>query len=177
MIERYKNVKWEDVQPNLQKAFEAMVAGGKGIYLYGSVGTGKTHIAYAMKKHYDWPSEETPSGYRLGRNLQIHNMIDLMHEIRSDFDRTIKENPDDRITEYTGVMILDDFGAEKATDFVAETIYRLINHRYERMLPTMFTSNCTLQELAEKLGERTTSRIVEMCDVYNLAGGDRRLQK
>jgi len=176
-MKRYDNVKWDDVPIHLQQAFENMLAGGKGIYLHGAIGTGKTHVACAMKKHYDRPGEDTPHGYRSGRWLMLWNVVDLMHEIRSDFDRTEKHNPDDRLVDYQGILILDDLGAEKATEFVAETLYRIINYRYVNMLPTVFTSNCTLPELAEKIGDRSASRITEMCNIYELTGKDRRLQK
>ena len=169
---RYQNAKWEDVPPAIQQAFENLRKGGKGIYLHGAVGTGKTHICYAIKQHYD--DEKT------WRYLQMWNVVDLMHEIRSDFDRSPydKRRPEEGLTdpERRKILILDDIGAEKATDFVAETLYRIVNHRYINQLPTIFTSNCTVQELADKIGERSTSRIVEMCEIIELTGGDRRLR-
>lgn len=178
-MKRYDNAKWDDVPTHLQQAFEAMLAGGKGIYLHGEIGTGKTHVVCAMKKHYDKPGVDTPNGYQSGRSLMMWNVVDLMHEIRSDFDRgnMDKHRSDERIIDYKGVLLLDDLGAEKATEFVAETLYRIINHRYVNVLPTVFTSNCTLQQLAEKIGDRSTSRITEMCNIYELTGKDRRLQK
>jgi DNA replication protein DnaC len=171
---RYENAKWEDVPLSIQTAFEAIKESGKGIYIHGAVGTGKTHICWAMKKHYD-----RPEGYRY---LRIWNVVDLMHEIRSDFDRDNydKRRPADELTradEKRFLLILDDLGAEKATEFVAETLYRIINFRYNNLLPTIFTSNHNLSDLADKIGERSTSRIVEMCDVKELTGADRRLQK
>ena len=177
-MKRYENAKWDDVPIHIQQTFESMLTGGKGIYLHGEVGTGKTHIAYAMKKHYDQPGENTPNGWRSGRSLLLWNVVDLMHEIRSDFDRSweAKRQADNELMNYRGVLILDDLGAEKATEFVAETLYRIINHRYVNMLPTVFTSNCTLQELAEKIGDRSASRITEMCDTYELTGADRRIK-
>lgn len=169
---RYENAKWEDVPPAIQQAFEAMIKGGRGFYLHGAVGTGKTHICYALKKHY-----EVPQSFRY---IRLWNVVDLMHEIRSDFDRGQydKRRPEEDLTdpENRRLLILDDIGAEKATDFVAETLYRIVNHRYVHQLPTIFTSNCTVQELADKIGERSASRIVEMCDIIELTGGDRRLK-
>lgn len=173
---RYQNAKWEDVPKPIQQAFEAVLKGAKGIYLHGGVGTGKTHICYAIAKHYN--DEKT------WRYLRHWNVVDLMHEIRADFDRSPydKRRVDQELTsheerELRRVLILDDIGAERATDFVAETLYRIINHRYVNQSPTIFTSNCSLQELADKIGERSTSRIAEMCDIYELTGADRRITK
>ena len=73
------------------------------------------------------------------------------------------------------ILLLDDLGAEKQTDWVLEILYRLINYRYEQMLPTFFSSNYSLQELSEKIGDRVVSRIVEKCDIVKIEGEDRRL--
>ena len=56
-------------------------------------------------------------------------------------------------------------------------MYRLINYRYENMLRTFFASNLSLQELAERSGDRIASRIAEMCDIIEIGGEDKRLQK
>lgn len=169
---RYENAKWEDVPKIIQDSFDRIIDSRKGLYIYGDIGTGKTHIAWAMKKYYDRPDEV--------RYLRIWNVVDLMHEIKADFDRepSDKRHPEADITgpDSKYMLILDDIGAEKATDFVAETIYRIINHRYIHMLPTIFTSNLRIQELADRIGERSASRIVEMCGVIELTGGDRRLK-
>jgi DNA replication protein DnaC len=170
---RYESAKYEDVSPVVKEAFKAMLAGGKSIYLHGAVGTGKTHTCWAIKKQYD-----LPAAYRF---LRIWNVVDMMHEIKADFDRSLydKRHLEEELTDPKDhhVLILDDLGAEKATDFVAETLYRIVNFRYNHMLPTIITSNCTVQELADKIGERSASRIVEMCDIIMLTGGDRRMQK
>jgi len=171
---RYENAKWEDVPTTIQDAFEALRTVGKGIYIHGAIGTGKTHICWALKKHYDKPE--------VWRYLKFWNVVDLMHEIRSDFDRQYgdKRRPEEDLCdpeERNKVLILDDIGVEKATEFVAETLYRIINFRYNHMLPTIFTSNLPVSELADKIGERSASRIVEMCDIIELTGGDRRIKK
>src|SRR3990167_5235404 len=171
---RYENAKWEDVPAPIQDAFEGLRATGKGIYIHGAVGTGKTHICWALKKHYDRPEAF--------RYLWFWNVVDLMHEIRSDFDKHIsdKRRPEEELTDPEDrhkILILDDIGAEKANEFVAETLYRIINFRYNHVLPTIFTSNLPVGELADKIGERSASRIVEMCDIIELTGGDRRIKK
>lgn len=166
---RYENAKWEDVPKTIQVAIEEMKNGGKGIYIHGAVGTGKTHICYAISQNH---------------SIRLWNVVDLMHEIRKDFDRSSydKRRIDDELTgnDYSDLrrtLILDDIGAERATDWVAETLYRIINHQYMNKAPTIFTSNCSLQELAERIGERSASRIVEMCNIITLTGVDRRINK
>ena len=72
------------------------------------------------------------------------------------------------------VLMLDDLGAAKGTDWVEEVNYRLINHRYERMLPTLVTSNVRPRDLAGVVGERVASRLTEMATPVVLKGPDRR---
>lgn len=75
-----------------------------------------------------------------------------------------------------GVLMLDDLGAAKSSEWVEETTYRLLNHRYEAMLPSIFTTNLPLAELREGLGDRLASRLVEICQRVVLTGADRRRQ-
>lgn len=72
------------------------------------------------------------------------------------------------------VLLLDDLGAAKSSEWVEETTYRLLNHRYEALLPTIFTTNLPLAALREGLGDRLASRLVEICDRVVLDGPDRR---
>ena len=167
---RYEHTEYEDVPAGLKKLLEGMKRSRRGIYLWGGVGTGKTHIAYSMKRKWD----ETAL-----RSAQFWNATELIHEIKADFDRDNinKVRPEQRITESEGLIFIDDIGAEKSSDFVSETLYAIINNRYERMLPVVYTSNLSLKELAERIGDRAVSRIVESCDIVELSGEDRRLQK
>jgi DNA replication protein DnaC len=110
-------------------------------------------------------------------SARLHNTTELMFDIRRDFDRGVydKERWDERLPDFRGVLILDDIGAERLTDFVAETFYLIVNGRYNKMLPTIFTSNFTIGELSERVGDRIASRIVEMCDLVELIGEDKRM--
>jgi len=73
------------------------------------------------------------------------------------------------------LLVLDDIGAEQVTDWVLEKIYQLVNHRYEFLLPTIFTSNLTGKELANRLGDRIVSRIEQMSMAVKLKNIDHRL--
>jgi len=74
------------------------------------------------------------------------------------------------------LLFLDDLGAEKVTDWALETLFTLINDRYERMLPTVYTSNLDPRQLSENLGDRIASRIVGSCVLINLGSEDRRVE-
>ncbi len=170
MNQRYQNAKYADVPSEIRELFDKIKTTRRGIYLHGEVGTGKTHIVNALH-----------SGARdtIGVRCVLWNTTELLRALRADFDlKPIdKSHVDQNLLEFKGLLILDDLGAEKMTDWVAETFYLILNKRYNEMLPTIITSNLPVSALAEKVGDRVASRIVEMCDIVELKGGDRRFEK
>ncbi len=166
--ERYKHVKYEDVPEDIRTKFEKMTETRKGFYIHGAVGSGKTHIAFAL---------HTACFKKLNRHSRFFSTTRLLYEMRKDFDRDgyDKKRLDEELLNYRGLLILDDIGAEKPTEWVEQTFYLIINERYIDKLPTIFTSNLPIGELAQRIGDRTASRIVEMCDVVDLGDKDRRV--
>jgi len=174
---KFQNAKYEDVPQPIKDLMSKLNTTRGGIYIHGSVGTGKTHIAYAIKKQYDRPSKLDGDKYTPERVCKFWNMTMLLHDMRQDFDRLPrdKEEPAEDLMTTQKLVILDDVGAEKMSDWVSETFYLIVNERYVNMYPTIFTSNLPIADLAERIGDRTVSRIVEMCDVVELIGNDRRI--
>jgi DNA replication protein DnaC len=164
---RYSKVEFTHVPENIRGFLPKVDQEGQSVYIHGAVGTGKTHIAYAIAKQHDQATQWT----------KFWNVTELLFEIREDFKRSPEEKRGraDSLLDFTGLLILDDIGAEKPTDFVAETLYMIINNRYNHKFPTVFTSNLHLAELAERIGDRTASRIAEMSRIFELSGKDRRL--
>jgi DNA replication protein DnaC len=82
------------------------------------------------------------------------------------------------IEKYAGkkCLILDDLGVEKTTEWSLQTLYTIIDRRYREEKQTLITSNLTLDEIAEKVGDRIASRIAGMCKVVEIKGRDRRLK-
>lgn len=165
---RYEGVKYEEAPAEIRALFEKVRDTRRGLYIHGEVGTGKTHIAYALASN---------SMEANGVRSTFRNVTEFLRDIRADYDRhTIdKERPEETLLEWRGLLFLDDIGAEKVTDWVAETLYLIVNSRYNDRLPIIMTSNLPVAELAERIGERTASRIVESCDIVELKGSDRRL--
>lgn len=170
---RYKDVDVENFSKE-QAVAQKWVYNKKkknSLYLWGGVGTGKTYIAYAFYKLF------VANGFK----SLIANSTMILQDIKDDFGPKSKDpyyrSKFDYWTEFEGVLLIDDIGAEKPTDWVLETFYTLINIRYEKKLATIFTSNLNLEELGSRFGDRIASRIVEMSEIIKLEGKDRRLNK
>lgn len=137
---------------------------GPSLTLLGPTGTGKTHQAWGVINGL------TESGLTLhwefATAADIYAGMRPRHEVDSEavFER-YADAP---------LLIVDDLGAAKDSDWTEEVNYRLINHRYDRMLPTLMTSNVPVSELKPKLGERVASRLREMTTRVVLEGPDRR---
>ena len=150
---------------------------GKGLFITGNVGAGKTHLIAAM---IDWIARMTKR-----RKNQVWiiftTSVDMLARIKYSFDRKFKENETteevmDRL-ENCSLLIIDDLGSEKTTDWANELFYKIIDYRYSNLKPIIITTNLTDQELKEKISERLVSRIHEMCKGIRLTGKDYRLDK
>ena len=177
---RYENVNYDDIPEKIKELLKETLKTRKGIFIHGSVGTGKTHILWAIDKKLSEIKKQLLTENKVDDNIRtlFFNTPQMLHDIRKEYGMK-GEGYDtmDLAKDFGGILFLDDIGAEKLTDWVLETFYLIINARYENMRPTIFTSNLSIAELADKIGDRTTSRIVEMCEVYELKGNDRRILK
>lgn len=166
--ERYANAEYAHVPERVRELIKEMRSNKKGIYLYGDVGTGKTHIAYAIKNKWEAVT---------GEYVEFWNTTELLQEIKDDFDRDAysRTHTLERLMDSKKLLILDDIGVEKPSEWALERFYLLINRRYNEMRPIIFTSNFSLAELSDRIGERTVSRIAELCTPIKLTGTDRRI--
>ncbi|WP_051321689.1 ATP-binding protein [Chrysiogenes arsenatis] len=129
------------------------------LLLYGLPGTGKTHIVAGLLRR------ELENNRVDERRAMFVVVPDMLAEIREGIRDSTMERRIQRITSIP-LLILDDLGAEKPSDFARETLYRIINHRYNNHLRTWITSNMALDKgLEAHLGLRLCSRLSEMCTV------------
>jgi DNA replication protein DnaC len=73
------------------------------------------------------------------------------------------------------LLLLDDIGREKMSDFIAQEFHRIIDYRYRQMLPLAVATNLTRAQITERYGAHTMSRFAAMCDVVDISGKDYRL--
>lgn len=135
---------------------------GKGLLIYGKTGSGKTHALYAIRNTTD-------------KEYRIENWVELMLEIR---DRVSSGKELGQVIKdlcAVDVLALDDLGAENQTPFSQEVLYILINKFYIAEKRMIIATNLSLEEIVQKYGDRVFSRLLEMCEVVELPGDDKRL--
>jgi len=142
---------------------------GRGLWFFGSVGTGKTTLAMLVSSH----------ALEAGRSVAIYSLPRLLAELRTTFDDDNASSLSGLIDRLTAVDLLhiDDVGAEKTSEWVLEQLYAVVNARYEQQRSIVFTTNLERGELAQQINERTVSRLEEMCEVLPLWGADARQQR
>jgi DNA replication protein DnaC len=184
---------FEPGNPSLSAALEKAIAfcsgyphlgadEGLGLLFSGDNGVGKTHLAVAVLR-------ELITGK--GVQGQFWDFHELIREIKSSYD------PETKTTELMvlapvvemDVLLLDDLGAWKMTDWMNDTLFYILNSRYMAKRPTVITTNyqdVTREEalsadslrrrefLVERIGQRLRSRLMEMCLVVRMQGSDHR---
>ena len=149
---------------------DARVAEGRGLWMFGDTGTGKTTLAMLISK----------AALEAGKTVAIYSLPKLLARIR----RTYDSEPGgdsylsffDKLTS-VDLLHIDDLGAEKRSDWVLEQLYALVNERYEAQRSILITTNLPHPELEEQIGSRTVSRLTQMCDEVEVRGDDRRYGK
>ena len=151
-----------DVNSNLDK--------GKGLWLFGDVGTGKTSLAMLVSK----------AALEAGRSVAIYSMPRLLSDIKETYEDRSETSYMQLFERLVGVDLLhiDDLGAEKRTEWVLEQVYSIINDRWQEQRSVIVTTNLIdVDELRDQIGPRTVSRLHEMCDLIPIMGRDRRMQQ
>ena len=146
---------------------EARISDGRGLWIEGSVGTGKTTLAMLVSRR----------AIEAGFTVAIYSLPRLLARIRRTYDADAGQLSYleffERLTS-VDLLQIDDLGAEKRSDWVLEQLYAIVDERYASNRSMVVTTNMKLTELEEQIGERTVSRLAEICDVLPLHGDDRR---
>lgn len=149
------------------------------ILLYGPFGVGKTALAICAMRRLLEVFYSDPSTMWLDKHQNFITTPslfittpNLLDRIRATYGRNRDVEEADLLEAVKGaaILVLDDLGAERPTEWVQEKFFTIINHRYDNELTTIFTSNLTPEELAGHLGERTAWRIMEMAECVRVDG-------
>ena len=140
------------------------------LFLWGGVGIGKTYAMAALIKDY----------LCNGFDVERINFDNFCCRVRSTFNKTSKITENDLITKMTDVdkLFIDDLGlrSEQETNFAYATLYSIFNKRQERGLPTLITTNKSIDDLASSFDIRIASRLASAVSI-EMIGDDRRKQK
>ncbi|MCR4433667.1 MAG: ATP-binding protein, partial [Caldiserica bacterium] len=137
-----------------------------GILFWGRPGVGKSHLAAAIANDL----------LERGDSPLFLNVVKFLNTLRNLYREEESESSEMERATSADLLVLDDLGAEKPTDWAREKIYELVNSRYESLLPLIATTNLNLNSLEDFLGERTFGRLIEMCLPVEVGGEDRRLR-
>jgi DNA replication protein DnaC len=145
------------------REIDANLDAGRGLWLTGGFGTGKTALAMIVSK----------AAIDRGRSVAIYSCPRLLGVIRDSIDDGAVIGFLDKLTA-ADLLHIDDLGAEHRTEWVLEQLYSIINARYQEQRSTLITSNLGCDELAEEIGERIVSRLEGCCELLPFYGADAR---
>jgi len=190
---RYKNCGFKNFEVHNDSHKDALAISKKfvknfpaqdvGLLYIGPCGVGKTHLAVAVVQELIRTKDAA---------CIFYDFRDLIREIQSTFtpDSTLSESDVIAPVFQSDVLVLDELGAKRTTAWVEETVFYIINHRYNHKKMTLFTTNYPDSDeeedkrdsfykkggdsLIDRIGVRLRSRIYEMCKVVEMGGDDYR---
>lgn len=141
--------------------FSKMYERNQGLLFWGTVGTGKSYTAACI------------ANYLLEANTSVimTSFVRILHEMQG-FDREREESFTNKLNSVK-LLIIDDLGAERSTDYALEKVYGIIDNRYRAKKPLILTTNLTLQQMQEATDiryARIYDRIFEMCYPMEFSG-------
>jgi DNA replication protein DnaC len=155
------------------------LAEGRGLWLMGHTGTGKTTLGYMV----------AAAAARSQHSVLSFNAVALLNRIRATFNPNSRETTDEVIETLASVDLLhiEDLRVVRPTEWVLEQLYLIVNARYEGQRSIVFTSDIDSDadgplapepwKLQEHVGKRIYSRLMEICDTpIVIAGNDNRLE-
>ncbi len=155
------------------RAFAQARSDEQGLVLLGEVGVGKTTLLLALVRSLSerWVAER--------KVVRLVTVPDFLRELRAGYDATQQKQGESYHAlmeryQTCDVLVFDDLGAEKLTDWVEEQFYLLVDYRYRQRLPVLASSNCRKEALAQRLDRRVMDRLRETCAMIEMAGPNQR---
>lgn len=163
-----QNIPKKFAHSNYSFGFDINSLYNKSLFITGDTGVGKTTLMASLAKLY----------LKNRVNIKWISFASFIIHLQQGF----KNNKNDpfanaiEVAEYLGIVMIDDLGAEKTTEYVRQIIYYILNEREQNCLPVVITSNFNINELSAKSDKRIASRIAGLCKQIKLTGKDRRIK-
>lgn len=157
LIETPENTKAVRIARNYVAHFDEMYSAAKGLILYGPTGTGKTYLADCIANAL----------MEKGIPVLVTSIVALTRGLGEQLPTVLQKMKNAHL------LVLDDFGAERFTDFKSEQIFDVIDTRYGSKKPMIITTNYSLKEMKEPDGirqKRVNERILEVCHPVKMDG-------
>lgn len=133
--------------------FDEHAAAGRCMLLLGKTGTGKTHLAIAIANRLI---------HSRGKTVMYRTLSGILYDIRASYDDSeVSESKIMQSLASSDLLIIDEIGATKSTEFEMTTLFAIINSRYENMMPTVVVSNLGPKQIPQAMGDRCVDRMRE----------------
>lgn len=133
---------------------------GQGLYIHGPTGSGKSYLMGCIANY-------------LSSRMSVKYLVyaDFLDSLRATYNSRDSESSEQQLFDEVrkvGLLLLDDLGVERPTEFAMKNLAQIIDYRYRNYLPLVVTSNFTLEELIKRsqndlYGERIVWRLSECC--------------
>jgi len=165
---RYENATFEtfECDNDKERAVVEHMRSGKSAVLYGSNGTGKTHLAIAACRHQ----------FELGKSVKYTTVFELFSEIKQSFGGG---DPMRIVEQYSGYgyLVIDEIDKAYGTETEFLYFYQIVNRRYNEMRHTVIITNADRQSLPKVVGVSTLDRIASDGKLIEMTGENYRQKR
>jgi len=163
-FKNYVSKENEEIVSELQKHDDFTTS----IFITGPVGVGKTHLAVAFMRQ---------TMFKSVNEQRFFTANDIILKLKSTINSDTKTEAGvfSELKARMKMLIIDDIGTERPTEYAMQAWYKIIDDRYSIMAPTIYTSNLSIPEFAERYGDRMASRLSSGL-IIKLKGTDYRLK-
>lgn len=181
---RFKNCTFDNFKPETKEQEEAIVYlkdcvvnGFKdNIAIMGGVGTGKTHLAYAIINALETIKDYGYYQMYTNEKVNMTTIKSMIDNIRNTWKKEADNLDHSIVADYSRVplLIIDEIGVQYGSESERVELFEIFNNRYNDMLPTMILSNLNKEQIGKVLGQRIIDRVFSGSKTFEFVGKSKR---